>query len=304
MGRGVKIPTLAAKGAARMGHPLENGRPTNKMRTMRALAILAVVVVALCAVMFGQAPQNVDLIVSGGIVVTMDGARMILHDGSVAVQGDSIAAVGPRAEIESRYKGVQTIDARGRLVLPGFINGHTHVPMTLFRGLHDDVTLNDWLYKYIFPAEAKNVNEEFVRWGTKLAAAEQIRAGVTTFADMYYFEDAIAEETKKAGMRGVLGETFIDFPAPDNKSNAEMMAYTEKFLKKWQGDALIHAAAAPHSIYTCSKKTIQDAAALAKKYHAPLLMHVSEMKKEWEDSEKANGMSPVALSGEDWSAGA
>jgi 5-methylthioadenosine/S-adenosylhomocysteine deaminase len=254
---------------------------------------LAVVVLALGSVMFGQARQDVDLIVSGGIVVTMDGARTIVQDGSVAIKGDTIVAMGPRADIEARYNGAKTIDARGRLVLPGFINGHTHVPMTLFRGLHDDVTLNDWLYKYIFPAEAKNVNEEFVRWGTRLAAAEQIRSGVTTFADMYYFEDAVAEETKAAGMRGVLGETFIDFPAPDNKSNAEMLAYTEKFLKRWQGDALIHAAPAPHSIYTCSKKTIQDAAALAKKYHAPLLMHVSEMKKEWEDSEKTNGMSPV-----------
>ena len=241
----------------------------------------------------GQAKQSVDLIVSGGMVVTMDGARTMVRDGSVAVKGDAIVAVGPRSEVESRYAGAQTIDARGRLVLPGFINGHTHVPMTLFRGLHDDVTLQEWLYKYIFPAEAKNVNEEFVRWGTRLAAAEQIRAGVTTFADMYYFEDAVAEETKAAGMRGVLGETFIDFPAPDNKSEAEMLGYAEKFLKRWQGDALIHAAVAPHSIYTCSKKTIQDAAGLARKYHAPLLMHVAEMKKEWEDSEKANGMSPV-----------
>ena len=240
---------------------------------------------------FGQ--QNVDLIVSHGIVVTMDGTRAIYQDGAVAVRGDSIVGVGPRAEIESRFKASQVIDARGGLVLPGFINGHTHVPMTLFRGLHDDVTLNDWLYKYIFPAEAKNVNEEFVRWGTRLAAAEQIRAGVTTFADMYYYEDAIAEETKAAGMRGVLGETFIDFPAPDNKSEAEMLAYTEKFLKRWQGDPLIHAAPAPHSIYTCSKKTLQDAAALARKYHAPILIHVAEMKKEWDDSEKANGMSPV-----------
>jgi 5-methylthioadenosine/S-adenosylhomocysteine deaminase len=240
-----------------------------------------------------QDKRAVDLIVSGGTVVTMDGARAVYQDGSLAVRGDSIVAVGPRAEIESHYRGAQVIDARGHLVLPGFINGHTHVPMTLFRGLHDDVTLNDWLYKYIFPAEAKNVNEDFVRWGTRLAAAEQIRAGVTTFADMYYFEDAIAEETKAAGMRGVLGETFIDFPAPDNKSEAEMLAYTEKFLKRWQGDPLIHAAAAPHSIYTCSKKTLQDAAALARKYHAPILIHVAEMKKEWEDSEKANGMSPV-----------
>jgi 5-methylthioadenosine/S-adenosylhomocysteine deaminase len=236
---------------------------------------------------------KIDLLVTGGTVVTMDGSRRILEDGAVAVRGDEIIAVAPRAELEGKYHAAATIDAHGSLVLPGFINGHTHVPMTLFRGLHDDVTLNDWLYKYIFPAEAKNVNEEFVRWGTRLAAAEQIRGGVTTFADMYYFEDAVAEETQAAGMRGVLGETFIDFPAPDNKTAAEALAYTEKFLKKWQGDPLIHAAAAPHSIYTCSKKTLQDSAALARKYHAPILIHTSEMKKEWEDSEKQNGMSPV-----------
>src|SRR5882724_11514651 len=241
-----------------------------------------------------QPPQNrADLIITGGTIVTMDGARTTYDDGAVAVKGDTILAVGPRAEVEAKYSAAQTIDAKGKLVLPGFINGHTHVPMTLFRGLHDDVTLNDWLYKYIFPAEAKNVNEEFVRWGTRLAAAEQIRSGVTTFADMYYFEDAVAEETKAAGMRGVLGETFIDFPAPDNKSNAAMLEYTEKFLKKWQNDPLIHAAPAPHSIYTCSQKTLQDAAALARKYHAPILIHVAEMKKEWEDSQKQYGMSPV-----------
>ncbi|MBZ5655616.1 MAG: amidohydrolase [Acidobacteriia bacterium] len=227
------------------------------------------------------------------MIITMDGRRSIYEDGAVVVTKDTIVAVGPRTEIESKYEGRQTIDARGKLVLPGFINGHTHVPMTLFRGLHDDVTLNDWLYKYIFPAEAKNVTEDFVRWGTRLAAAEQIRSGVTTFADMYYFEDAVAEETKAAGMRGVLGETFIDFPAPDNKSNAAMLAYTEKFLQKWQGDPLIHAAPAPHSIYTCSKKTLLDAAALARKYHAPILIHLSEMKKEWDDSLKNNGASPV-----------
>jgi 5-methylthioadenosine/S-adenosylhomocysteine deaminase len=242
---------------------------------------------------FAQAKQKADLLVTNGIVVTMDGTRAILDSGAIAVSGDTIVAVGPRTVIEATYQAAQIIDARGGLILPGFINGHTHVPMTLFRGIHDDVTLNDWLYKYIFPAEAKNVNEEFVRWGTRLAAAEQIRSGVTTFADMYYFEDAVAEETKAAGMRGVLGETFIDFPAPDNKTNAAMLDYTEKFLKKWQGDPLIHAAPAPHSIYTCSKKTLQDSAALARKYHAPILIHVSEMKKEWDDSLKTNGVSPV-----------
>jgi 5-methylthioadenosine/S-adenosylhomocysteine deaminase len=241
----------------------------------------------------GQTKEKADLLITGGTVVTMDGSRSIYDDGAVVVTGDTIVAVGPRANIEAKYTASQTIVAKNTLVLPGFINGHTHVPMTLFRGIHDDVTLNDWLYKYIFPAEAKNVTEEFVRWGTRLAAAEQIRSGVTTFADMYYFEDAVAEETKAAGMRGVLGETFIDFPAPDNKTNAAMLAYTEKFFQKWQGDPLIHAAVAPHSIYTCSQKTLQDSAALARKYHAPILIHTAEMKKEWDDSLKQNGMSPV-----------
>jgi len=237
--------------------------------------------------------NKVDLLMVGGTVVTMDRNRTIFEDGAIAVRADTIVAIGARHELEGEYTSSETIDVTGKLILPGFINGHTHVPMTLFRGLHDDVTLADWLYKYIFPAEAKNVNAEFVRWGTRLAAAEQIRGGVTTFADMYYFEDAVAEETKAAGMRGVLGETLIDFPAPDNKTRAEAFAYTEKFVKKWQGDPLIHAAVAPHSIYTCSQKTLQDAAALARRYHSPILIHTAEMKKEWEDSEKQNGMSPV-----------
>jgi 5-methylthioadenosine/S-adenosylhomocysteine deaminase len=263
------------------------------MTFARALLVAVLQLALVDSVSSQTSKQHVDLLITGGTVVTMDAGGTIHDDGAVAVKADVIAAVGSRAELESKYTAPQTIDARGHIILPGFINGHTHVPMTLLRGLHDDVTLNDWLYKYIFPAEAKNVNEDFVRWGTRLAAAEQIRSGVTTFADMYYFEDAEAEETKAAGMRGVLGETILDFPAPDNKSVAEMLAYTENFLKRWQGDPLIHAAVAPHSIYTCSKKTLQDTAALARKYHAPILIHTGEMKKEWDDSQKNNGMSPV-----------
>ncbi len=263
------------------------------MTFRRSLLLALVLQFPAPALLWSQATQRVDLIVTGGTVLTMNETRAVYEDGAIAVKGDTIVEVGSSNEVKTKYVASQTVDARGKLLLPGFINGHTHVPMTLFRGLHDDVTLNDWLYKYIFPAEAKNVNEEFVRWGTRLAAAEQIRGGVTTFADMYYFEDAVAEETKSAGMRGVLGETFIDFPAPDNKSEAEMLGYTEKFLKKWHGDPLIYAAVAPHSIYTCSQKTLQDAAALARKYHAPILIHTGEMKKEWDDSEKQNGMSPV-----------
>src|SRR5713226_7761752 len=237
--------------------------------------------------------EKIDMLVVGGTVVTMNAERRIIEDGAVAIKGDAIVAVGSRANIEAKYAAAQTINAKGKLVLPGFINGHTHVPMTLLRGLRDDVTLDEWLRKYIFPAEAKNVTEEFVRWGTRLAAAEQIRGGVTTFADMYYYEDAVAEETKAAGMRGVLGETILDFPAPDNKSNAATLDYTEKFLKRWQGDPLIHAAVAPHSMYLCSPKTLQDAATLARKYNAPILIHVGETKKELNDSREKNGTTPV-----------
>lgn len=238
-----------------------------------------------------------DLLVTNATIVTMDPARRVIDDGVIAVDGDTIAFIGTSAELRAQsMKGTaakQTIDAKGKLVMPGLINGHTHIPMVLMRGLVDDVTLDDWLRNYIFPAEARNVTEDYVRWGSRLALAEMIRSGTTTFADMYYFEDAEAEETKAAGLRGLLGETWIDFPAPDNKSEAEMAAYTEKFLKKWQGDALIQAAVAPHSIYTCSEKTLRDAAVLARKYHAPILIHVAEMRKEYVDSLEKNGATPV-----------
>ena len=242
-------------------------------------------------------PLSFDLLVTNATIVTMDAARRVIEDGIIGLRGDSLAFVGTSAEFRMQTpKGVavkQTIDAKGKLILPGLINGHTHVPMVLMRGLIDDVTLDDWLRKYIFPAEARNVTEDYVRWGTRLAMAEMIRSGTTTFADMYYFEDAVAEETKAAGLRGFLGETWIDFPAPDNKSEAEMAAYSERFLKKWQDDPLIHAAIAPHSIYTCSEKTLRDAAALARKYHAPILIHVAEMRKELMDSLANNGATPV-----------
>jgi 5-methylthioadenosine/S-adenosylhomocysteine deaminase len=232
-----------------------------------------------------------DLFITNATIVTMDPQRRIIENGALATRGDEILSVGSIDPKTIHAK--QTIDARGKLILPGLINAHTHVPMSLFRGLKDDVVLDDWLRKFIFPAEAKNVTEDFVRWGTRLAAAEQIRSGVTTFADMYYFEDAIAEETKAAGMRGVLGETFIDFPAPDNKTREQLLAYAEKFLQRWRNDPLIHAAVAPHSIYTDSEQTLRAAAALARKYNAPILIHVAEMKKELDESLGKNHATPV-----------
>jgi 5-methylthioadenosine/S-adenosylhomocysteine deaminase len=237
--------------------------------------------------------EAADLLVTDATIVTMDGERHVFDDGAIAVKGDTIVAIGVAKDILAKFDAPQKIDASGKLIIPGLINGHTHIPMVLMRGLIDDVTLDDWLRKYIFPAEARNVTEDFVRWGSRLALAEMIRGGTTTFADMYYFEDAEAEETKAAGLRGFLGETWIDFPAPDNKNEAEMAAYTEKFLKKWQGDPLIHASVAPHSIYTCSEKTLKDSAALARKYQAPILIHVAEMRKELDDSLVKNGATPV-----------
>jgi len=239
---------------------------------------------------------TVDLLVTNATIVTMDPQRRVVENGTLATRGDEIFYVGPPKDEILFPKGIQakqTIDARGKLLLPGLINAHTHVPMSLFRGLKDDVTLDDWLRKFIFPAEAKNVTKDFVRWGTRLATAEQIRSGVTIFADMYYFEDAIAEETKAAGMRGVLGETFIDFPAPDNKTHDQLLAYSEKFLQRWHNDPLIHAAVAPHSIYTDSEQTLKDAATLARKYNSPILIHVAEIKKELDESLAKNQATPV-----------
>lgn len=238
--------------------------------------------------------QHADLLITGGTVVTMDSGKQIIQDGAVAVRGDTILAVGPSAELESRYDAARQVDARGEIVMPGLINGHAHAAMSLFRGLADDLSLNDWLHKYIFPAEARNVTPDFVRWGTRLGVLEMLRGGITTYADMYYFEEDVARVTKQAGMRGVLGETVIDFPAPDNKTVAQALAYTEAYLKHWQGDSLITPAVAPHSIYTCSTKTLQAAAALARRYHAPILIHLAEAPFEEEQSRAKYGLSPTA----------
>lgn len=241
-----------------------------------------------------RAQQNVDVLITHGKVITMDSALRVYDDGALAIRGDSIVAVGPASEVAVRYTASRTIDAHDELVMPGLINGHAHAAMSLFRGLADDLSLNDWLQKYIFPAEARNVTPDFVEWGTRLGILEMIRGGITTYADMYYFEDNVARVTKEAGMRGVLGETFIDFPAPDNKSVQQMLAYTENYIKHWQGDPLITPAVAPHSIYTCSTKTLQSAAALAHKYHAPILIHLSEAPFEGDQSRAKYGLSPTA----------
>jgi 5-methylthioadenosine/S-adenosylhomocysteine deaminase len=224
------------------------------------------------------APKSVDILITHGTLLTMAGPN--IDDGAVAIDKGSIVAVGPAAQIAKAYAGKETINARGMAVLPGFVNTHTHVPMVLFRGIADDRDLMDWLTHYIFPAEAKNVTAEFVRWGTRLAAAEMIRSGTTTFADMYYFESDIADETRRAGLRGVVGETMIDFPVADNKTWDDAVRYVRAFVRKWQGDRLITPALAPHAPYTVSKEHLQQVRALANELHAPILIHVAETRDE------------------------
>src|SRR4030095_7453550 len=187
----------------------------NFRKLLSALLVLLVISISSLS-QKRPASASPDLVITGGTVVTMDAKHRIIENGAVAIKGDKIVAVGTRAEISRRYHAARTIDATGKAIIPGLINTHTHVPMSLFRGIADDLDLNEWLTKYIFPAEAKNVDEAFVRAGTRLGLAEMIRGGTTTYCDMYYFEDAIADETKKAGMRGVLGETIIDFPVADH----------------------------------------------------------------------------------------
>ena len=239
------------------------------------------------------AKGQADLIVAGGTVVTMDAQKRVIEDGAVAIRGDSIVGVGTSAEIESQFGAARTIEARNELVLPGLINGHAHAAMSLFRGIADDLALDDWLHKYIFPAEARNVTPDFVTWGTKLGVLEMLRGGITTYADMYYFEDAVARATKDAGMRGVLGETIIDFPAPDNKTPAQALQYTQEYISRWKGDPLITPAVAPHSIYTCSQKTLQESAALARRNGVPILIHVAEAPFELQQSREQHGTTPV-----------
>jgi 5-methylthioadenosine/S-adenosylhomocysteine deaminase len=238
------------------------------MRVLRVALLVALVAgVAMMASLGrgGLSRGERVLLVTGGTVVTMDPQGTVIGDGAVAIQGSTIAAIGTSADLKARFAGARTINVAGQVIMPGLINTHTHAPMVLYRGLADDLALMDWLTKYIFPAEKATVSPEFVRIGTRLAALEMIESGTTTFADMYYFEDDIAEETKAAGLRGVLGQSVIQFPVADAATPDAALVRAEAFLEKWKGDPLITAAVAPHAPYTVPGPVLQAARALAKK---------------------------------------
>jgi len=262
-----------------------------RIRFAAVAALAAAFVVALSA---QNAPREVSLVVTGGTVVTVDGAGRVIANGAVAVDGTDIVAVDTADSIGKQFRGRDTIDASGQIILPGLVNTHTHAPMVLFRGLADDRPLMEWLNNYIFPAEAKTVSPEFVRAGTRLAALEMIESGTTTFADMYYFEDEVAAQTRAAGLRGVLGQTIIQFPVADAKTPADGLARAEKFIEAFKDDPLITPAVAPHAIYTLDGPTLRAARELSKRTNAPTLIHLAETHDEVKVAMERGSPSPVA----------
>jgi 5-methylthioadenosine/S-adenosylhomocysteine deaminase len=236
---------------------------------------------------------QVDVLLTGGTVVTMDDEWRVFDPGAVAVLGSQIVAVGPADSVQAGHVASETWDCRGQVVLPGLINAHTHVPMSLLRGLADDLRLDVWLYGYMLPVETRFVNPAFSRLGALLSCAEFIRGGVTTFVDMYYYEDEIAWAAVEAGLRGVCGQTIMKRPAPDATSYDESLAYCQEFLSHWQGHELITAVPAPHSAYMCTPDILQEAARLSLAYDVPLQIHIAETALEVQESIEEHTMSPV-----------
>jgi 5-methylthioadenosine/S-adenosylhomocysteine deaminase len=234
--------------------------------------------------------QNVDTLFTNALILTMDEALTQYSPGAVAVKGDSIIAVGSEQEIRRDYVASEIIDCGGKILMPGLINAHTHVPMTLLRGLADDLRLDVWLMGYMMPVEREFVSPEFVRLGTLLACAEQIRSGVTTFNDMYYFEEDVAQAAADAGVRAVCGQTVMKFPAPDADSYEDSLQMAREFIQKWKDHPLIVPAVSPHAPYTCTEEILRATADLAREFDVPLHTHLSETSFEVENMRNENGM--------------
>jgi 5-methylthioadenosine/S-adenosylhomocysteine deaminase len=228
-----------------------------------------------------------DLLLTNALVLTMDEQFTIHQASGVAIRGDAIAAVGPDA---LTYQAAETIDCGGRVVMPGLVNAHTHAPMALLRGLADDLKLDVWLMGYVMPVEREFVNPEFVDLGTRLACAEMVRSGITCFADMYYFEEVVAEAAAAAGMRALCAQTVLRFPSPDASSYEDSLARARDFIQRWKGHPLIVPGPAPHAPYTCTPEILRACAELAAEFDVPLHTHLSETLLEVEDSRRVHGM--------------
>jgi 5-methylthioadenosine/S-adenosylhomocysteine deaminase len=240
-----------------------------------------------------QPLKKVDIILTGGTVVTMNSRFDVIPNGAVAIQNVEIIAVGTSAAIAAEYEAEQVIDCKKQYILPGLINAHTHAAMTLLRGMADDLRLDVWLMGYIMPTEREFVSPEFCRLGTSIACAEMIRGGVTTFADMYYFEADVAAATAAAGMRAVLGQTILKFPAPDAETYEDSLQYNRQFIEKWRGHTLITPAVAPHAPYSNTEETLRKCVALATEYDVPLIIHIAETRLEVDDNLRDHGRTVV-----------
>src|SRR5512146_2183466 len=234
--------------------------------------------------------ETVDLLLTNATVLTMDEQMHQYEPGAVAVRDDRIVAVGPESELRERFSAGQVLDCGGKVLMPGLINAHTHVPMTLLRGLADDLRLDVWLMGYMMPVEREFVSPDFVRLGTQLACAEMIRSGVTCFADMYYFEEDIARATAEAGMRAVCSQTVLKFPTPDAQSYEESLAAAREFIMRWKGHPLIVPSVAPHAPYTCTEEILRATADLAIEFDVPLHTHIAETNLEVENMRREQGM--------------
>jgi 5-methylthioadenosine/S-adenosylhomocysteine deaminase len=239
--------------------------------------------------------QEVDLVITGGKILLMDEQNTHLENVSIAIDKCDIIAIGSSFDISKKYNAKRIITAENSLIMPGFVNCHTHAAMTCFRGIADDMELMDWLNNYIFPAEAKNVNKNLAYWGTMLACAEMIKSGTTTFKDMYIFEDETARAAKEAGMRCLVGEVLFDFPSPNAKTPAEGLAYTRMLLEKWKDDPLINIIVEPHALYTCSPPLLTNAKKLADKFNAPVGIHLLENKEERDQLKEKFGKGAVSF---------
>jgi 5-methylthioadenosine/S-adenosylhomocysteine deaminase len=238
-------------------------------------------------------PEAIDLLLQNGIVVTMDEDWHVFDPGAIAVQSDRIVAVGPVSELSACYTAAEVLDCTGMALIPGLVNGHGHAPMSLLRGLRDDLQLDVWLFGYMLPVETRFVNEDFCRCGTLLACAEMIRGGITTFADMYYFEDAIAAAVDEAGLRAVCAETIMKLPSPDAESYDVSLEYTRSFIERWKDHPRIVPALGPHAPYTTTPEILAQVRQLADQYEAPILIHIAETAHEVGDSLEELGLSPV-----------
>ncbi|RLB02123.1 MAG: S-adenosylhomocysteine deaminase [Deltaproteobacteria bacterium] len=236
--------------------------------------------------------KDVDILILGGLIVTMDQDETIHQEGAVVISDGKIIELGSKETIRGEYRGHTEIDATGCVVMPGLINVHTHSPMTIFRGLADDLPLMTWLTEHIFPAE-KKITRDIVYKGTLLACAEMILGGTTTFVDMYLFADQVALAAKKAGMRAMVGEVLYDFPSPNHGPPEKGLEFTENLIGEWSKDELISVAVQPHAVYTCSPDLLKKCHKLAQKYETLFIIHLSENDDEVKQVKERYGKTPV-----------